>query len=372
MSIKCQTVINLIERFAPKSLAEEWDNIGLQVGSPLEDISGVMVALDISDSVIEEAKAKGANLIVSHHPLIFKPLKNIRADLPAGKLITKVIRNSINIYCTHTNLDSALNGVNQTLAELIGLENIQVLNPDKYEKLYKFVVFVPESHAEKVREAITNSGAGWIGNYSECSFMTQGTGTFKALEGCNPYIGKIGKTEFVKEVRIETIVKENQIEKVTKAMFKAHPYEEVAYDVYPLANNINKLGLGRIGTLPETMTLEKFMSKVKEVLGVNYLRYTGESESLVSKVAVCGGSGASMIHKSVSAGADVLLTGDVKYHEGQDADALGIKIVDAGHFFTERPVVSKIASLLENALKEAGYSVPVYVSVENKDCFSYF
>ncbi len=371
MPVKCQTIINLIEQFAPKKLAEDWDNVGLQIGDPAQETGGVLVTLDVNPKVIEEAESLDVNLVISHHPLIFEPLKGIRADLPLGRMLTDIIRKGIGIYCVHTNLDSAREGVNQVLADLFQLADVEVLNPDKIEKLYKIVVFIPESHTETVREAMTGAGAGWIGNYSDCTFTAHGTGTFKAAEGCNPFLGRVGVIEKAAEVRLETIVQENQAARVIKAMLKAHPYEEVAYDVYLLANPGQKLGIGRIGRLPKPVALRQFIDTVKKMLKVSTVRYGGNPEAQVQKVAVCGGSGGGLIHKAVFAGADVLLTGDLKYHDAQEAVSMGLNFVDAGHYATENPVTDKLARFLDKALAAKNSLIPIYVSQLNSDPFCY-
>ena len=372
MPVKCQTVINIIERVAPKRLAEDWDNVGLQAGSPADEVAGILVTLDINPEVISEAMAKGANLIISHHPLIFKPLKNIRTDLPLGKMLNAIMQNRIAVYCAHTNLDNAGDGVNRVLAERLALQEVEVINPDKFEQLYKIVVFIPETHADQVRDAMTRAGAGWIGNYSDCTFAVQGTGTFKALAGCNPFRGDIGILEKAAEVRLETIVKETQLNKVVRAMVKAHPYEETAYDVYPLANRTGGLGLGRIGTLETPLRFKEFLDMVKQRLSVPVLRFGGNPDSMVQKIAVCGGSGAGLINKAAFMGADLFLTGDLKYHEAQEAFALGLNFVDAGHFATENPVVGNIGQLLESALAGEGQTVPVFTSKVSSDVFTYY
>jgi dinuclear metal center YbgI/SA1388 family protein len=372
MPVKCQTIINFIEQLVPRRLAEDWDNVGLQIGDRTQEIRGIVVALDLEPQVVDEALAVGANLIITHHPVIFKPLKNIRADLTQGKMILNIIKNDISVYCAHTNLDSAAQGVNQVLAELLKLEKIKVLNPDKAENLFKVVIFVPESHLEPVRSAMAEAGAGWIGNYSDCSFFVRGTGAFKATPGCSPFTGEVGTLEQTPEVRLETIVTEKQINKVVKAAIAAHPYEEAAYDVYPLANHVNELGLGRVGDLRSPVSLVDFMELVKNSLNVSTVKYTGDSHAIVRKIAVCGGSGAGLIHKAAFAGVDVLLTGDVKYHEAQEAKALGLNLVDAGHFATEYPVVLKLADLLANYCSEEGYGIPVHSAQMNTDIFSFY
>lgn len=372
MTVKCQTITSLVEKLAPRKLAEEWDNVGLLVGNPAGEINGVMLTLDVTPEVIREAVTLGANLIISHHPLLFKPLKNVREDSPQGRLVSDIIRNGLHIYCAHTNLDSATEGVNQILAQKLGLTDIEVLNPDKPEKIYKLVVFIPDTHLDEVRDAITAAGAGWIGNYSDCTFSTPGTGTFKASGSCNPFIGKAGILEKASEIKLETVIKENQIDRVVRAMLKAHPYEEVAYDVYPLANDAGRLGLGRIGRLEKPLVLREFMDRVKSSLNVPVIRYGGDTEIIVKKIAVCGGSGAGLIHRAIFAGADVLVTGDLKYHEAQDALTLGLAFVDAGHYATEAPVIAALDEYLKRVLVSEGISVPVFVSTSSKDSFSFF
>ena len=372
MSVKCQTIISHIEQLAPKSLAEDWDNVGLNIGDPSIEVNGILVTLDVNSEVVDEAVSLGANLIISHHPVIFKTIKSIRGDLPHGQLLTKIVKNDIAVYCVHTNLDSAKEGVNQVLADLFQLENVEVLNPDKSDKLYKIVVFVPESHAEAVREAMTKAGAGWIGNYSDCTFAVPGIGTFKAAEGCKPFTGQVGVLENAAEIRLETVARENQVQRVVRAMLKAHPYEEAAYDIYLLTNFTEKLGLGKVGTLPTPIKLRQFMDIIKKLLNVPAVRYGGDPKAEVQKIAVCGGSGASLIHKACFAGADVFLTGDLKYHEAQEANSMGLGFVDAGHFATENPVVERLARFLEESFAAWGISVPVSVSKFNSDSFRYY
>ncbi|PKM80028.1 MAG: Nif3-like dinuclear metal center hexameric protein [Firmicutes bacterium HGW-Firmicutes-14] len=372
MPVKCQTIINIIEQMAPKGLAEDWDNVGLHIGDPSSDVNSILVTLDVTMETVREAAGLGVSMIVSHHPLIFKPMKNIRADLPHGGLITEIIKNGTAVYCAHTNMDSAREGVSRVLAEKLKLKDIQVLNPDKVEKLYKITVFIPEDHADAVREAMARAGAGWIGNYSDCTFSVRGTGTFKAAEGCNPFIGQVGELEHADEVRLETIVREKHVERVVRAMVNAHPYEEVAYDIYPLVNQGEKLGLGRAGRLEMPVKLRDFMDRVKEALNITTLRYGGNPEAVVKKVAVCGGSGAQLIHRAAFLGADVFVTGDLKYHEAQEVLTMGMNFIDAGHYATEYPIAGEIARILGEALAKEESPVAVHVSRINYDPFGYY
>lgn len=369
MSVSCQTVINMIEQIAPKHLAEDWDNIGLQLGSPAQRINRVFLSLDLDRDVFQEALDQKADMLVVHHTPFFKPLKSLRSDLPQGRLLTEVIRSGMALYATHTNFDAAWGGVNDVLAAKLGLQEVSLLDLAWEEKLYKLAVFVPHDHLEQVSAAISKAGGGWIGNYSDCTFRVQGIGTFRPLAGTNPFIGKQGELEKVPETRLETIVQEAILSRVVNAMLKAHPYEEVAYDIYPLANKGKNAGMGRIGRLPQPLSLKEFIHLVKEKLGVTGLRYCGEEDKVIEKVAVCGGSGASYLHKAIFAGAQLLLTADIKYHEAQEALAYGLSLVDAGHFATEQPAMVALAEVLQHEL--AKENVPVTVSKLCTDPFRY-
>ncbi len=369
MTEKIQTVINLVEQLAPKYLAETWDNVGLQVGDPAGEVQKVLVSLDINAEVVEEAIREDVDLIVCHHPLIFQPLKSIRFDNPLGKLITQLIGNSIAVYVAHTNLDSAKEGINNLLAETLGLQETEVLAPSSEEKYYKLVVFVPQGHQDQVREALAQAGAGWIGNYSHCTFQTVGTGTFQPGAGAKPFIGQVGELEKAEEYRLETIVPARLAGKVIKALLKAHPYEEVAYDLYPLLNEGPKLGLGRIGKLAKPLTLAELIQQIKDKLELPSVRFGGDPDQTVEKVALCGGSGASLFSKAVFKGADVLLTGDIKYHEGQDMLAQGLSFIDAGHNGTERIIVPVLAAYLRAKATQAKLNIEVVESQVNTDPF---
>ncbi len=369
MSVKCQTVIEALERLAPRKLAEAWDNIGLQLGSPTQETAKVLIALDVNEAVVEQAEAKGAKLIVCHHPLIFKPLHKIRTDLPEGRLLQRLIKSDIAVYAAHTNLDIAEGGVNDVLAGRLGLSRLEGLAVSGEDKLCKLTVFVPESHWQKTAEAMTRAGAGHIGQYSNCTFRTRGTGSFLPLEGANPYIGSLGKLEEVEEIRLETILPESISRKVVKAMLAAHPYEEAAYDLYPLNNQGKTYALGRIGMLPQPLQALEFIELVKRALGVSELRVAGVRDKMVRKVALCGGSGASLLAKAAFSGADAYLTGDVKYHEAQSAADAGMLLLDAGHFATEWPVVEKLRVYLASEAQKLKWQLEIEVA-RQEDVFS--
>jgi dinuclear metal center YbgI/SA1388 family protein len=369
MSVKCQVIMDAMEQLAPKYLAEKWDNIGLLLGSPAQGISKVLVTLDVTQAVVEQAVRDGVDLIITHHPILFTPVKNIRTDLPQGKMLASLLSANIAVYAAHTNLDSAVGGVNDILVGKFNLQEVKPLAVSYREKLYKLIVFVPKTHEEVVSRAIWEAGAGHTGDYSHCGFVAQGTGSFLPLGEAKPFIGQCGNFEQVEEIRFETIVPEKISRRVIRAMLKAHPYEEVAYDLYELINGGEEQGLGRVGKLVEPMPLKEFISRVKMTLGIEYVSVSGDQEKMIKKVAVCGGSGASLIQKAAFAGADVLVTGDVKYHDGQDALAAGIAVIDAGHFATEQPVVPYVTEYLVTCASKGKWSVEINSDVVNQDVF---
>ena len=371
MSVKVATILQTIEKIAPKKLAYDWDNVGLLVGDPRAEIDKILISLDITNQVVEEAIEKGAGMIVSHHPLIFKPIKNIIWDKPEGAILKKLIQNEINVYAAHTNLDLCRNGVNETLFECLGLEKKELLKVEITEKLFKFVVFVPMSHVEQVKLSIGDVGAGWIGNYSHCSFGTNGIGSFKPLEGSNPHLGSKGKIEEVEEVRLETIVPEKLLNKVLKAVITSHPYEEVAYDIYPLINSGEEYGLGLIGTYANPLSKDEFLQMLKERLQGTVLKVAGLLPEKIEKVGVCGGSGGTIIERAAFKGAQVLVTGDVSYHQAQEAEKLGISVIDAGHGITEKLIVPVFASNLNAELQTQKANVEVVISKVNSDPWTF-
>lgn len=344
-------VFGYLDAIAPFSLAEEWDNVGLQVGSLEQVVEGLVVCLDPSGEAIRRAVEVPHSLIVSHHPLIFGPLGSVVTDTFPGSHLATLCQHKVSLIAAHTNLDKAAGGVNDCLAERLGLNETVALLPAG--RSYKFVVYVPEADAERVRTAIGDAGSGVIGNYSHCSFESKGIGRFTPQAGALPAIGKVGIGEAVNETRIETIVTEHALGAVISAALNAHPYEEAAYDVYPLRRLDTHVGLGRLGLLPEPVTLVRFRESVASSLGVP-CRLAGESGGLVSRVAVCGGSGASLIDEAVKQGADVLVTGDIKYHAAQSALELGLAIIDAGHAGTENPVVDYLYGKLRHAFEARG------------------
>ncbi|AGL00905.1 Nif3-like dinuclear metal center hexameric protein [Desulfoscipio gibsoniae] len=360
--VLARDLVRVMERLAPLELAEEWDNSGWQVGDPDARVHKVLLALDVTPEVVDEAVGKGVQLIISHHPMLLKGVKALRRDNPAGSLLFRLIQAGIGVYSAHTSLDSAEGGVNDVLARVLGLQQIEVLQPVRYQQLLKLVVFVPAAYADAVREALGRAGAGHIGNYSHCTFNLNGTGTFYPREGTSPFIGKVGRLERVEEVRIETIINKEKTGEVVRAMLEAHPYEEVAYDLYPLENKGAASGLGRIGRLPLTVTLAELAGTVQQVLQGDCLRYGGDPHTLVQRIAVCGGSGGDLWPQAGQKGADVLVTGDVRYHAARDMLAAGMSFIDAGHFATERVVLPPLREQLTVALAQAGLAVEIAVA----------
>ncbi|AOT68500.1 Nif3-like dinuclear metal center hexameric protein [Geosporobacter ferrireducens] len=364
-------IIEIIEKQAPLYLAESWDNVGLQLGNPDKLVKKIMVCLEVTEAVLQEADAKRIDMIVAHHPLIFKPMKKFTTDDPLGRMIYFLIQKDILLYCAHTNLDMAYGGLNDLLAFNIGLSEIKSLTNTYQRKYFKIVVFVPESHEEEVRSALCSAGAGFIGNYSDCSFKVKGEGTFRPLRGANPYIGSIGEVERLKESRVETIIAEDCLQTALKKMLHAHPYEEVAYDLYPLGNVYEKNGLGRMGYLKNPEKLLELCNRLKRLLGIETIKIMGDQSKIVKKVGLCTGSGAEFIYNAYQEGCDCFITGDVKYHEAQYAQQLDIPVIDAGHFDTENYACGLYAKSLEKQLADNHCHVDICFSSTNINPFCY-
>lgn len=334
--MKLKSFIKQIEKKYPLNLAYDWDNVGLMVGDYDSDIKKVMVVLEANESVLDEAIDENIDLIITHHPFIFSKMKKIISSDLKGRLIHKLIKNNIAVYSMHTNFDIAYDGLNDYFVDMLELNNVGILDKTNSETLYKLAVYVPKTHLDKVRTALGNSDAGHLGNYKECSFSTEGEGRFKPCQGANPYIGEEGALESVHEVKIETIVPQKILGGVINDMIKAHPYEEVAYDLYKLENKGDSVGLGRYGKLSESISFRELGMILKEKLDIKHLRVVGDLDEKVSKIAIVTGSGADMIKKAYKVGCDVLITGDMKYHDAQDTLDMGMKVIDCGHFDTEK------------------------------------
>ena len=332
--MKIKEIVSALERFAPLPLQDGFDNAGLQIGLTDAEATGALLCLDVTEAVLDEAIALGYNLVISHHPLIFKGYKSITGKDYVERCILKAIKNDIVIYSAHTNLDNAPEGVNFKIAEKIGLKNVRVLEA-KENALLKLVTFVPVTRAEEVRTALASAGCGCIGNYDSCSYNVEGEGMFRALESANPYCGKIGELHVEKETRIETILPTYRKAEVIKALLAAHPYEEPAFDLYPLQNSWQQAGAGVIGELETPETELEFLKRIKKTFEVGCLKHNRLTGREIQTVALCGGAGAFLMPLAIRNRADVFITGEIKYHDyfGHDTDIL---LAEIGHYESEQ------------------------------------
>jgi dinuclear metal center YbgI/SA1388 family protein len=369
LQAKLSDIVGIINKIAPPDLAEEWDNVGLQVGDPASGIERIMVALDPCPEAVDAAIKNSCQLLLTHHPLIFKPLKRISTADETGRLIHQAIANRLAIASLHTNYDITRNGVNDLLAEALGVTFCRPLKVSHREKLLKLAVFVPLSHHDAVMHALLPFSP-LSGNYADCSFTTSGQGTFKPLEGASPYVGRVGNRESVEEARFELLIRKTDLQAALKSLRKAHPYEEPAFDIIPLLNEGQQSGLGRIGLLEATPLLKDFAERVKKTLGTSSLRIVGNPEQRVSKLALCGGSGASLLRDAAREGANLFLTGDIKYHEAREAQSLGIALIDAGHFATERLMVDGLSRQMEKVLASRKFEIQVLRCTAESDPFA--
>lgn len=332
--MKTGEIINFLETVAPPELQEDYDNSGLIVGDPGTECMAAMVCLDITDEVITEALQSGTNLIISHHPLVFRGMKRFSEKTPVGRLLMRAIRENLLVYSIHTNLDNAWGGVSFRMAEKLGLQNLSILEHKK-DQLVKLITFVPHDHIEKVRDALFAAGAGHIGNYSECSFVAEGRGSFTAGEQTDPFVGVKGERHIEPESRLEVILPVYRQRAVVQALKENHPYEEVAYDLVPLANISERTGSGVVGELASGMDEKEFLTLIKKAFDIPVIRHTALTGKPIRRVALCGGAGSFLISKALQTGADIYLTGDLKYHDFFEADDR-IILADIGHYESEQ------------------------------------
>ena len=332
--MRIKELVNYLNTAIPLGLQETYDNSGLLLGNTNNELSGVLVSVDVTEKVIEEARQKGVNFILSHHPLIFSGLKSITGKDFVERSVIQAIQNDIAIYAAHTSLDNLKNGFNFMLADKLGLKDTQILRP-KQDQLVKMVFFVPHDYAGKVRKAVFEAGAGIIGDYDQCSYNLKGQGTFRPGEGSDPYTGKQGEIHFEEEMRVETFFPTYKTNEVINAMNQAHPYEEVVYDLFPLKNTDKDSGAGVIGKLEERMPEKDFLDLIKKQFNTECIRHTKFLYSFVSRVAISGGSGSFLLDDAISQKADVFISADFKYHDFFEADEK-ILIADIGHFESEQ------------------------------------
>lgn len=326
-------IVNIIEDHAPTALQEDYDNAGLILGSSEQEIKGVLVCLDITEKVIDEAIMHGIDMIVSHHPLIFRGLKRITGVNDQERVIIKAIQNNIAIYAAHTNLDHIEQGVSGIIADKIGLINREILAPLK-GMLMKLVTFVPHTHAEVLRNALFEAGAGEIGNYSSCSYNVEGYGTFKANYNANPHVGTVGQIHEEPELRIEVVLPAYTKNRVVTALYASHPYEEPAFDLIPLSNDWNNVGAGMIGEFEQSENTEDFIQRMKVVFGTKAIKHTQIISDKVKRIAFCGGSGSGLLNEAIRKGAEVFISADFKYHDYFAAEGK-LVIIDPGHYEME-------------------------------------
>jgi dinuclear metal center YbgI/SA1388 family protein len=342
--MKLKDLCTYLDSAVPLSFQESYDNCGLQVGLPDTELTSALLTLDVTESVLDEAIASGCNLIISHHPLIFNGIKKLTGRTATERIILQAVKNNISVYSAHTNLDVLQYGVSYKMAEKLHLKNIRVLSPLS-GRLLKLVIYIPVAHLDIVRNAIFDAGAGVTGNYDSCGFTTEGTGSFRGNEKSNPFAGEKGKLHNEKEIRFETVLFSHLKEKVIAALLAAHPYEEVAYDIYSLENENGETGLGCVGEFEQPVGESEFLKSVSEIFGAEGIRYSLLTGKKLKKIALCGGAGSSLLRDAIAAGADVFVTSDIKYHNFFDAENK-ILLVDAGHYETEKFATEVLKDLI--------------------------
>ncbi len=368
MTATVADIINALEKWAPSSLAEDWDNSGLQVGSPQKKIKHLGLCLDLTPHTLEQAISKGIDCLLTHHPLIFKPLRNLSFDSWQTNLIRKLIKEDIALIAAHTNLDAAQNGVSEVLARLLNLKIERALSPSPGASLFLVSVCLPKGYEEEIRKLLLETGAGVRGAYKGCSFCVEGQGSFYPLAEAKPVFGERGKLNLVSERKIEFITPAFLLPRILTLIKERHPYEEVPIDIIPLKGRDFRFGLGRVGELPLSHTLHDLAKKVGEVLQTRDVFVVGELQRLVKKVAVCGGSGGELLKEALKQGVDVYITGEVKYHQAREAEALGLALISVGHFESEHVIISEMARFFREWAE--GEGCPLKISVlEEKSPF---
>jgi dinuclear metal center YbgI/SA1388 family protein len=367
--MKIKDIAEQIEKIVPLKLAQDWDNVGLLIGDAGKNVKRILLTIDITADVVAEAKKLKTDLIISYHPVIWDGLKKITSEGPSS-IVHELIRRNIAVFSIHTALDVVTGGVNDGLAEIIGIEDGKPIGDyvdNPAEDNYKLVIFVPAESLARVSNAVFAAGAGAIGNYSDCGFGTDGTGTFLPLDGSKPSIGKKGKLEKVLEIRFETIVPAEKLDKVVTAMRKAHPYETPAFDIIKLYNSQNKFGLGRIGKLTKPLKIEQIIRRIKKHTGAEACGLIGKEKRLVKKAAVCAGSCGAIINLVIAAKADLYLTGELKHHQALAAQEAGLTCICLSHTVSERFILKKFAKQLQKQLT----STTIKISKKDADPFKW-
>lgn len=371
MFVNSKKIAKIIEEIAPLKLAESWDNVGFQVGNENLEIDRILVALEVTPEVIDEAIHENVDLIVTHHPLIFSPIKKLTSGEPISEMIIKMIQNNIHLYVAHTNLDASKKGTNVLLGDLLNLKRRGPLDEISFKQFYKLSVFVPKTDKEMLLEALFSSGAGKLGQYDCASYSSKGEGTFRPLEGANPTLGKTGAVETVEEVKLEVILPKHLREQVIEAMLDKHPYETVAYDLIALENFESKYSLGLTGYLEKGLTLDELSDEVKKCLKIDQLKVVRGHERKIRKIGICSGAGGDYITLASKLGCKCLITGDVKYHEAQQAKQLGLSLIDAGHFETENVYMDYLKEYIKEKCLEKDYDIEVITSQSIENPFEF-
>ena len=360
--------VSLVHDVYPPADAADWDAVGLHVGTPDDRVSQVLVCLDVTREVVDEAVTVGAELILAHHPLLFRPLDRLTPDTAAGAVALHAARSGRSILAAHTNLDVAVGGTSDPVTDLLGLVDVEPLVPTPLPGQLMLVTFVPTADTAAVVDALASAGAGRIGEYSSCSFRTPGTGTFRPSDAADPTVGARGQLNEVGEDRLEMVVDADRVRAVVDALLAAHPYEEVAYQLYPIKRlGTGEKGLGRVGRLPKPTELGAIARRVADDLPSPHLRLAGDPGRSVNRVAVCGGAGDGLIDAALAAGAELYVTGDLRHHPTLDATARGMALIDAGHHWTEVPALTGASDLLGRRAGERGLSAGLLASKVRTD-----
>lgn len=367
--ITCKDILQIIDRKAPFRRAEEWDNVGLLIGDPGKKVERILFSLDVTQRVVQEALDKKADLIVSHHPVLFSPIKEIRWDTYKGKMLKDLMANDICVLCAHTNVDIYPYGINGFLADRMGIEECEPLRLTDIDLFYKLAVFVPKDYVESVLHALFEAGAGKLGLYEACAFRQDGLGQFKPIGDATPFIGEKDVLEIVDETKVEVLVSQQALEEVLTALFEAHPYEEPAFDLFELKNKQDDFGLGVIGDLKKPLILEEFIDMTKRVFGLEHIRFGGSGHANIRRVAICSGSGGDLLGDAVAAGADVYITGDLKYHDAQSAMESGVVVLDVGHHASEIFAKGLMLSWVEEGTDPS--ALELLIAEEEQDFFGY-
>lgn len=369
MVAKLADIIKIMETIAPRGFAEEWDNTGLQLGKKDWSIRSIWVALDPLPEIVEAASKEDVDLLITHHPLIFRPLSSLDFSTPVGAIVHMAIQHEVAVYSAHTNFDIVNKGLNDILAARIGIKVLEALGDVRAPEAVKLVFYVPAEYEHPVLEAVFETNAGMIDAYTCCTFRNPGKGTFRPGVTAEPFIGKAGEISHVDEIRIETIVAKRDIESVVQHVRKQHPYESMAYDMYPILSHDSEQGVGRVGQLENSIKLSAFAEKVKQDLSLKSVRVVGDPELEVNRVAICTGSGASLMNHFLSSGADVYISGDLRYHDAREAEAANRGLIDVGHFASEFLMVQALTDRLREIISEKKMDVKVKACKLEKDPF---